>query len=92
MAWNSYLSLRHADKQAPGVARPGEVAAAEQTFWKVFAEVAAGGASGLPAKPDPAVVHAVFTQLGRAPGLRPAEQWDVMIGDTDYDMLAGRRE
>lgn len=48
------------------------------------------GSDGLRAKPDPAVVHAVFSRLGRAPGLVADKQWDVMVGDTDFDVLAGR--
>jgi phosphoglycolate phosphatase len=48
------------------------------------------GSDGLRAKPDPAVVHAVFSRLGRAPGLVADRQWDVMVGDTDFDVLAGR--
>lgn len=48
------------------------------------------GSDGLRAKPDPAVVHAVFARLGRAPGIVADRHWDVMVGDTDYDMLAGR--
>lgn len=48
------------------------------------------GSDGLRAKPDPAVVHAVFAHLGRAPGIVASKQWDVMIGDTDFDVLAGR--
>lgn len=41
------------------------------------------GSDGLPTKPDPAVLYAVFAQLGKP-------SWSLMVGDTDYDILAGR--
>lgn len=47
-----------------------------------FAEVQ--GSDGLPYKPDPAVLHALFARLGGRPRL------GVMVGDTDHDIHAGR--
>jgi hypothetical protein len=41
LAWNSYLELDRAERDKAGTLRPGEVAAAEAVFWKVFAELAA---------------------------------------------------
>lgn len=44
------------------------------------------GSDGLKAKPDPAVLFALFSQLGST--ARSARS--LMVGDTDYDVLAGR--
>ena len=52
------------------------------------------GSDGLPTKPDPAVILAVFSQLGRLPKGRLPEaaesRWDLMVGDTEFDILAGK--
>ncbi len=61
------------------------------------------GSDGLRVKPDPQVLHVAMQALGHPVGLPPAQthespaardltppQWGLMVGDTDYDILAGR--
>ena len=54
------------------------------------------GSDGLRVKPDPQVLHVTMQALGRPHGAvpslagQPPASWGLMVGDTDYDILAGR--
>lgn len=63
------------------------------------------GSDGLRVKPDPQVLHVTMQAIGHASGITAGQsltsppldptallppQWGLMVGDTDYDILAGR--
>lgn len=60
------------------------------------------GSDGLKVKPDPQVLHVTMQALGHAPTARgpaqaadgvtgvPPRPWGLMVGDTEFDILAGR--
>ena len=55
-----------------------------RTFAEGIFDVVAGGKSGMPLKPDPAIVHDVLGTFG----ISPAEA--LMVGDTSVDLLTAQ--